>query len=167
MRVKEPRYGLRARERGAALVEACVVVPVFIVLFAGMLFLHQVVQKTQQAQLGARSAAWTEAMKTCSGGAEITEPDVLSRMDGAAGSSVSLTATSGDATGSKDDYASVSVLGAGPAAVSESSAGPAFFQPIHSRAIVMCNATTEQGRIPDVFRWFATRDDLSLLIGML
>jgi hypothetical protein len=88
-------------------------------------------------------------------------------MDGAAGSSVSLTATSGEATGSKDDYASVSVLGAGPAAISESSVGPSFFQAIHSRAIVMCNTTTEPGKIPDVFRWFATRDDLSLIIGLL
>ena len=152
-------------ERGAALVEACVVVPVFIVLFAGMLFLHQVLQKTQEAQLSARTIAWTQAMRGCQGSAEIEQPDLTSRMDTAPGSSVSLTASSGKATGSKSDAASVTMLGSGPAAVGEASAGPSFYQAIHARAVVMCNANTEPGRISDVVKWLVTRDDFALIFG--
>jgi hypothetical protein len=183
MRLDKPQYGFRmlgpkpgacslkararrrATQRGAALVEACVVIPVFVILLAGMLFLHQVVQKTQQSQLAARNRAWTAAMKSCEGGDEITQPDLTSRMDTAPGSSVSLTATSGEATGTKSDTASVTMLGSGPAAVAQSSVGGSFSQSIHSKAIVMCNATTEPGRIPDVVKWFATRDDFILIFG--
>ena len=143
-----------------------VVVPAFIVLFAGMLFLHHVIAKTQRTQLAARNQAWTEAMGSCNGGGTpVTQPDFTSDMDGAPGSSVSLTATPGEANGSADDYASVAVLGAGPSAVAESSGDVAFFQSVHSKAIVMCNTTTQAGNIPGVFKWFMKPSDFTLIFG--
>jgi hypothetical protein len=142
-----------------------VAIPVFIMLFAGMLFLHQVVRKTQLTQQAARNAAWIAALKSCEGGDEVSQPDLTSRMDRAPGSEVSLTAAPGEASGSSDDFASVSVLGSGPSAVAESGGGPSFYQDIHSKAVVMCQATTQPGRIPGVFRWLATRDDFILIFG--
>jgi hypothetical protein len=152
----------RAGERGAALVEAVVVVPVFIMLFAGMIFLHDVVAKTQRTQLAARQSAWTEAMPGCSGGSEVDQPDYTSKMDTAPGSDVSLTATPRESTGTSDDSVTVSIAGSGPSAVA-SSADPSFSQSIHSKAIVMCNAETQPGKIPDVFKWFISGNDLSLI----
>ena len=160
------RARARAGQRGAALVEMVVVVPAFIVLFAGMLFLHHVIAKTQRTQLAARNQAWTEAMGSCTGGGtQMTQPDFTSEMDGAPGSSVSLTATPGEANGTADDYASVAVLGAGPSAVAESSGDVAFFQTVHSKAIVMCNTTTQPGNIPGVFKWFMKPSDFTLIFG--
>lgn len=150
----------RRRARGAALVEVVVVVPLFILLFASMLFVHHVAANAQQTQLRARNAAWQKAMSGCSGGAEVTSPDFTSRMDGAPGSEVSLTASSGQATGSSDASVNVSVLGSGHA-----SAGISFQKDLHSRAIVMCNAQTQPGDIPGAFRWFTSGDLISNIFG--
>ncbi len=154
----------RPGERGAALVETVVVVPVFVILFAGMVFLHNVLAKMQRSQLAARNQAWTEAMASCHGGAEVPQPDFTSQMDGAPGANVSLSATPGEANGSADDYASVAVLGPGPSAIAEAGA-VSFFQNVHAKAIVMCNATTQAGDIPGAFHWFASSDDFKLVFG--
>lgn len=142
-----------------------VVVPVFIMLFAGMLFLHDVVAKTQRSQLAARSGAWTAAMPGCSGGDEVEQPDFTSRMDTAPGSSVSLTASPRAATGEGEDEAAVSISGSGPSAIGVSGGDPSFFQPIHSKALVMCNALTEPGRIPDVLHWVLNGNTLALIFS--
>ena len=137
-----------------------VVVPLFILLFASMLFIHHVVAKTQQTQLVARNAAWQKAMSGCAGGDEVTAPDFTSRMDGAPGSEVSLTASSGQASGSSDDNVSVSVLGSAHAA-----AGLSFNQHVHGKAIVMCNANTQPGDLPGVWHWFTSGDFLNDFLG--
>jgi hypothetical protein len=164
-RQAKARIRARARQCGAALVEMVVVVPAFVILFAGMLFLHHVIAKTQRTQLAARNQAWTEAMASCSGGGTpVTQPDFTSDMTGAPGSSVSLTATPGEANGSADDTASVAILAAGPSAVAASN-DVAFFQSVHSKAIVMCNTTTQAGNIPGVFKWFMKPSDFTLIFG--
>jgi len=154
----------RRRARGAALVETVVVVPVFILLFAGMLFFHHVIAKNQQTQLTARNAAWQSAMSGCSGGPKVTTPDFSSLMDGAPGSEVSLTAASGQATGSSAGSVTVSVLGSGHT-TAEQSGGLLFTQQVHSKAIVMCNAHTQPGDIPGAFRWFMNGDLISNIFG--
>jgi hypothetical protein len=144
-------------------VETVVVVPVFIVLFGGMLFLHHVIAKTQQTQLTARNAAWQEAMSGCSGGPKVTTPDFSSLMEGAPGSEVSLTAVSGQATGSSAGSVTVSVLGSGHAAGQSESLS--FSRAVHSTAIVMCNAHTQAGDIPGAFRWFVNGDMIYDIFG--
>jgi hypothetical protein len=151
-------------EGGAALVEAAIVIPVFILLLLGMLFLHDVVASTQKTQLAARDQAWTAAMKSCQSGPEVTQPDFTSRMNGAAGSEASLSAVAGEAIGSADAQVKVSTVGSGPSAISKSG-GSSFLQGIHSKAIVMCNATTAPGDIPQVIHWFIFGNDLGLLFG--
>lgn len=157
------RVGARRRARGAALVETVVVVPLFILLFAGMLFLHHVIAKTQQTQLAARSAAWQEAMSGCSGGPKVITPEFSSLMDGAPGSEVSLTAASGQARGSSAGTVAVSVLGSGHA--EGQSEGLSFTRAVHSTAIVMCNAHTQPGDIPGAFHWFVNGDLIGNIFG--
>jgi hypothetical protein len=142
------------------LVETVVVVPLFIVLLASMLFVHHVVAKTQQTQLAARNAAWQKAMAGCSGGNAVTLPEFSSHMEGAPGSEVSLTASTGQASGTSEDSVSVSVLGSGHAG-----AGLSFSQAVHGKAIVMCNARTQPGDIPGAFRWFMDGDLLRNIFG--
>ena len=144
--------------------ETVVVVPLFIVLFASMLFIHHVVAKKQGAQLTARNAAWQSAMSGCSGGAEVPTPDFTSRMEGAPGAEVSLNAFSGQATGSANASVTVSALGAGSSATAQSG-GLSFHQNVSSKATVMCNANTQAGDIPGAFRWFTSGDLLPSLIG--
>jgi hypothetical protein len=144
----------RTKQRGAALVEMVVVVPVFIVLFAGMIFLHRTVAKTQRSMLAARREAWKSAMSGCaSNGDGMSQPTLSSKMDGAPGSDASILSNVGFATGTASDYAHVQVLAAGAAPMAEAS-GLDFHSSVHSKVIVHCNAQTQPGDLPGVLKWF-------------
>ncbi|HEY4013937.1 MAG TPA: hypothetical protein VGM06_11410 [Polyangiaceae bacterium] len=159
--------GGRAGERGASLVEAVVVVPVFIVLFAGALFLHHTLAKTQQTMLAARYQAWNSAMNDCApNGGAAPQPELTSDMGGAPGSDVSLLANMGDATGTSNDSANVAILASGPAPVAQAGALD-FHADIHSQAVVTCNATTEGGDLGGVIKWFYHSVGISTFWGML
>jgi Tfp pilus assembly major pilin PilA len=144
----------RRQQRGAALVEMVVVVPVFIILLAGMLFLHRTVAKTQRSMLAARREAWKTAMSGCAAnGAAMPQPGLTSDMSGAPGSDASILANVGYATGAASDYASVQVLAATVAPMAEASA-TGYRSDIHSKVIVLCNAQTQPGDLPGVLKWF-------------
>jgi hypothetical protein len=140
----------RRGNRGAALVEAGVVVPAFIVLLAGMIFLHEVLSDTLTTMRTARNDAWTLAMSSCKAG--VGAPSELmklnSQMPGAPGSDQSLKNTSGGAVGSSLAAARVSVLG-DPA----SKGGIGFAQAVSSHAAVWCNDQTYPGTVVGVFQW--------------
>jgi hypothetical protein len=157
----------RAGARGASLVEAVVVVPVFIVLFAGMLFLHHTLAKTQGTMLAARYQAWNAAMNDCKpNGGAAPQPELTTDWSGAPGSDASLVANMGDATGTSEDSANVAILGSGPAPVAEAGALD-FHAEIHSQAIVTCNATTEGGNLGGVIKWFYNQLGGATLWGMI
>jgi hypothetical protein len=157
----------RAGERGASLVEAVLVVPVFIVLFAGMLFLHHTLAKTQRTMLAARYQAWNAAMNDCKpNGGAAPQPELTTDWPGAPGSDVSLLANMGDATGTSEDAVHVAILGAGPSPVAEAGALD-FHAEIHSQAVVTCNATTEPGDLGGVIKWFYNQLGGSTFWGML
>jgi len=144
----------RNGQRGAALVEMLVVVPVFILLFAGMIFLHHTVAKTQRSMLAARREAWKSAMSGCAAnGDAMPQPTLSSDMSGAPGSDASILASVGNATGTASDYAHVQVLAAGAAPVAEAR-GINFRSEVHSKVVVMCNAQTQPGDFPGVLKWF-------------
>jgi hypothetical protein len=131
-----------------------VVVPVFIVLFAGMIFLHRTVAKTQRSMLAARREAWTSAMSGCAAnGDAVPQPGLTSDMSGAPGSDASILANIGYATGTAADVAHVKVLAAQAGPVAEAS-GINFHSDIRSKVIVMCNAQTQPGDLPGVLKWF-------------
>ena len=140
-------------QRGAALVEMVVVVPPFIVILAGMLFLHHTVAKTQRSMLAARREAWASAMSGCAAnGDAMPQPVLSSDMSGAPGSDASILANVGSATGTASDIAHVRILAAGAPATA--AGGIDFRSDIRSKVIVLCNAQTQPGDLPGVLKWF-------------
>jgi hypothetical protein len=118
------------------LVEAVVVIPTFILLLGGMLFLHHVLREQQRVMQRARNAAWGYAMVSCSGsGNGVPQPGFSSTMPGAPGSDVSLQDNLG--TASASDNGSVAVSGTG----------------LFSFSQAVCNNQTDKGDIAGVFGW--------------
>ncbi|AKU94079.1 hypothetical protein AKJ09_00743 [Labilithrix luteola] len=135
----------RRRELGAALVEAVVVIPTFVVLLGGMLFLHSVVVHKQQTMRESRRMAWTSAMAGCGGGS-MGGPTLNNNMSGAPGSDASLSDQMGRAESEVSGFAAVSVLG-GPAA----GGGVGFYQRVDAKTTVLCNNVTRAGDVGGVF----------------
>jgi hypothetical protein len=130
-----------------------VAIPVFIVLFAGMLFLHAVVAKTQKTMLAARYQAWHSAMEPCEGGGDkVPQADLFTDMEGAPNSDVSLTKRMGFATGQAQDQ--VIIWGAEPRSARSTARDDIWFsQSVHSEAQVFCNVKSEPGSLPGVAKW--------------
>ena len=140
----------RSGQRGAALVESVVVVPAFIVLLAGSIFLHEVVSDTLHTMRTTRNEAWTLAMQGCQSGAGAPSEFMKfnSQMPTAPGSDRSLTNTSGGAFRSASTTARVTVAGG-----AGGQGGVEFVQAVSSSAHVWCNDRTESGTVVGVFKW--------------
>jgi hypothetical protein len=65
---KRKRRSSRARERGAALVEAAFMMPMFVILFFTSLYAHNLNAKQISLNITTRSQAWALAMYNCSKG---------------------------------------------------------------------------------------------------
>ena len=64
------KFRRRRRSRGAAMVEAVVVIPFFIIIFASMIFVAKLYGEKQRTMRVAKEYSWTYAMSNCeSGGA--------------------------------------------------------------------------------------------------
>lgn len=80
----------RAARRGAAMVEAIVVIPVFIALFVGMMYFRQLYKHQLVVMRLARAAAVTYAMTGCNGSpTEAIDQDIVA--SGAAVADVGIT----------------------------------------------------------------------------
>ena len=145
----------RSRQRGSALVEALVVIPCFIVLFGGMLFIHHVIRAQQRANRDAKNEAWSLAMAGCSGGGNgAPQPEFASTMAGAPGSAASLQNSSGNSVATATGSVSVSALGMnGPAPADGTPGGFAFSQTVTAKNTVFCNNRTESGSVVGVAQW--------------
>jgi len=62
----------RARERGAAMVEAIVVISIFILFFLGMVYFESLYHEQLRVQQLARAGAFAYAMKACPDGEDAT-----------------------------------------------------------------------------------------------
>jgi hypothetical protein len=62
------RARARRRERGAALTEAAVVIPVFLILFASLVFVHKLYSVKGATRNQARHAMWAYALNACEDG---------------------------------------------------------------------------------------------------
>jgi hypothetical protein len=140
----------RSRQRGAALVESVVVVPAFIILLAGTIFVHEVLSDTLRTMRTTRNDAWTVAMQGCQTGTGA--PSELlkfnSQMPSAPGSDRSLTNTAGGANQSASTTARVTVAGG-----AGGQGGAEFVQAVSSHTHVWCNDRTESGTVVGVFKW--------------
>jgi hypothetical protein len=143
------------------MVEAAVVIPSFIILLGGMLFLHHVVREQQRVMHAARNEAWTSAMKSCHGdGNDVPQPDFTSTMPGAPGANISLQNNLGMASGSAEASVSVS---SGGSPTSEAGGLFSFNQSVQAKAVVFCNNQTASGDIGGVFGWLV--DNVKGLLG--
>jgi hypothetical protein len=150
--LRTPRRA-QARQRGSVLVEAAVVIPVFVILFAGMLFLHHVIREQQRVGARAKDEAWTSAMNACSGGAAgLPKVPFSSTMPNAPGSDITLQDSVDTASASASSFVWVSVLGNGPPAAAQGG-GLAFSQAVGAHADVFCNNQTARGDIGGVLDW--------------
>lgn len=57
----------RRDERGAALIEAVVVIPFFILIFVCIIFVGKIYAEKERAMRTSKERAWTAAMSSCSG----------------------------------------------------------------------------------------------------
>jgi hypothetical protein len=151
-----PRRSRRSRrgERGAALTETIVVVPVFIVIFAGMIFFHQTVAKTQQAMAIARRDAWNRALQGCREGPRVPQPDLSwGSTSDAPGAFSAFLAGLGRTSGEANDTAKVTILAANAAPAAQ----VVFSADVSSKMIVTCNTVPERGDFPGVIDWYINR----------
>jgi hypothetical protein len=133
-------------------VEAVVVIPVFILLLGGMLFLHHVIRDQQRVMMGAKNTAWTYAMASCRGpshGASLETfsvlgPDLESTMPGAPGAAIALDLIRPTARAS-----ATSTVQATEGTLFS------FQQAVSSHAVVSCDNETESGDLLGVLRWLA------------
>jgi|CZKU01.1.fsa_nt_gi Flp pilus assembly protein TadG len=146
------RVAARRRQRGSVLVEAAVVIPAFVILFGGMLFLHHVIREQQRVDLKAKADAWTSAMASCTGdGNALPALPFSSTMPGAPGADISLQNSLGSASASASNVVNVSLLGSGPAG--DEGSGFAFTQAVSAHVVVYCDNQTAPGNIGGVFSW--------------
>ncbi|MFI5298019.1 MAG: TadE/TadG family type IV pilus assembly protein [Polyangiales bacterium] len=77
----------RKNQRGAALVEAAVVIPFFLLMLAGVIFVGKMYQTKLQVMRLSKQSAWTYAMQGCQGdghGTDAGEPNA-SKTNGGSG----------------------------------------------------------------------------------
>jgi hypothetical protein len=67
MRLNRRQFRLKIRRRGASLVEAVAVIPIFILFFVGMIYVHKIYAKKMDAQRLARSETMAYALGGCQG----------------------------------------------------------------------------------------------------
>ena len=71
----------RSAQRGAAAVEAVIVLPVFVIVFLGLFYVRDQAIVTQQAEQQARSCAWLYSAQDCEGAIPAGCEGVLTRAD--------------------------------------------------------------------------------------
>jgi hypothetical protein len=118
------RRHVRARERGAAMVEAAFMMPMFVLLFFTSIYAHNLYAKQIALNMTSRSQAWSLAMYNCSKGPGSPEGETLGAADsGGSGeaTTISLNAGSGSSDSSSATSGALnggSVSGAATSAIS-------------------------------------------------
>lgn len=130
----------RRRERGAAMAEALVAIPFFIIVFAATMFVGQVYKEKLATLRQSRLAAWSQAMKGCqSSGPNELKPPADSEIDDpnvkdAPGTEL-IQNGSGQADFTATSQATASTIIGGTK------------QALKSRTVVMCNEKPQKGNL--------------------
>ena len=131
----------RRRERGAAMVEALVAIPFFIVIFALIMFVGQFYSEKLRTLRESKKCAWDHTMHGCNGGCQ------ADTQSGGSGMEVSPPGGSGDSKTdgqltSKDFYQSKFTV------KSSATASPyvgGYIKPVESTTTVTCDEVPEDG----------------------
>jgi len=138
----------RRRERGAAMVEALVAIPFFILVFGFTMFLGTFYGEKMRTLRVSRECAWSNAMLGCNGGCQasvgvtdgeqLTPPDAQDpAANGAPGSEIM----------SKDWYQATFTV---KSSATASGVIGGFSKPLESTTRVMCNEEPENGDLAGV-----------------
>jgi len=148
----------RAGERGAALTEAVVAIPFFLIIFAGILFVGNLYQTKMSVMRMAKESAWDYAMCNCGENGDSPSTRCQSPEGTAAGSGGSDSAAApsgyepstitGVGSGPSSDLASKS-FGSSQASMSQSITADGFLggysKTMSSQTKVMCNEAPHDG----------------------
>lgn len=136
----------RSRQRGAAMAEALVAIPFFIIIFASTMFVGQVYKEKLATLRQSRKAAWAQALPGCAGSgpnelkpppdSEIDDPEIQN----APGSDL-IQNGSGKADFTATSEATASNIIGG------------IKQPLKSRTVVMCNEEPKDGNLWGVAKY--------------
>ncbi len=135
----------RRRERGAAMVEALVAIPFFIVIFATTMFVGQFYSEKLRTIRESKRCAWDHSMNGCKGGCQ------ADTQSGGSGSEVSPPDGAGDSKAnsapgnqimSKDFYQSKFTV---KSSATASNAIGGYVKNIESTTTVMCDEVPEDG----------------------
>lgn len=150
---KTTSWRRRARQRGAAMVEALVAIPFFIVVFAATMFVGSFYQEKMRTIAESKRCAWDHAINGCSGGcaADTSMAGSGTQVQPPGGTGTSKTTNApGSEIMSKDFYeASFTVK-------SSATASPViggFVKPIQSSTTVMCDEVPEDGNLVGVAQY--------------
>ena len=131
----------RARQRGAAMVEALVAIPFFVVIFACTMFVGSFYQEKMRTMAESKRCAWDHSINGCSGGCAADT--------GVAGSSSQIQSPGGTGNSktqsqitSKDFFQSKFTV---KSSATASNAIGGFVKPIESTTTVMCDEVPEDG----------------------
>jgi hypothetical protein len=151
----------RRRARGAALVEAAVITPVFLLLFAGLVFVSKLYLAKIEALEGARFGVWVYASSGCNSWADPTTVDpwaVFSRSrgsvsNGGVDANVNTTPVQGADRSAHVDVVSQTLGTASVSAQSKVISGALlghFTAPVSAKTSVMCNEPPYNGSLPSM-----------------
>lgn len=143
----------RLRRRGAAMVEALVAIPFFIVIFASTMFVGGFYQEKLRTMAESKRCAWDHSINGCNGG--------CAAETGSAGSSSDVTPPNGTGNGktqtapgsqimSKDFYQSKFTV---KSSATASNVLGGYSKPIESTTTVMCDEVPENGDLAGVAKY--------------
>jgi len=141
----------RRRQRGAAMVEALVTIPFFIVIFASMMYIGHLYGEKQKTLRLAKQYAWTYAMNNCSGSSgDISQESSGSAEDFGLGGTDDFKGQGGDVSMTKDLGVAVSTV-KGKATASKIIGGKT--SNLSTTTKVQCNETPVNGDLMGVFKY--------------
>jgi hypothetical protein len=144
----------RLRQRGAAMVEALVAIPFFVVIFACTMFVGSFYQEKLRTIAESKRCAWDHSINGCSGGCNAGTADVGSgseiQQPGSGTGSAKTTGSPGSQIMSKDFYQSSFTV---QSQTQASNVIGGFVKPIQSTTTVMCDEVPENGDLSGVAKY--------------
>ena len=143
----------RLRQRGAAMVEALVAIPFFVVIFACTMFVGSFYQEKLRTMAESKRCAWDHSINGCNGGCAANTGSAGSgaqvQPPGGTGSSKTQ-GSPGSQIMSKDFYQSSFTV---QSQTQASNAIGGFVKPIQSTTTVMCDEVPEDGSPSGMFKY--------------
>ena len=147
----------RRRQRGAALVEAAVSIPFFLMIFLAMVFIGQLFVEKQRTISLSRQQAWTFAMQNCKGSMSDVNAPQTEPLDQGGGQGQDLSklgqfqgAPGGDTASKGTSMASSTIQGQ---VATKNASGTGWTQNLQTTTTVSCNEEPIDGDLLGVLKF--------------